>query len=143
MEQVKSKKSKKAIVALSVAVLATAGLAVASAVALGINANNELGAGASITATCQPAGEGNDIVVGFSEPTYVAATQTFNVSAVELSNIDAACNGLAIKVVVADETGNPLGTVTNTVSGSTFTGTLPASVDSAVVGSVNVVIYDN
>jgi len=135
------KKTKLTIAGLGIAVLAAGGLSVASAVALGITANNELGAGTSVTATCQPVGD--DIIVGFSEPTYVSGTQTFDVAAVELSNIQATCDGLDIKVVVADGTGAALGTVSGTVSGSTYTATLPAAVDSAEVGSVSVVIYDN
>jgi len=136
---VNNKKSKLLIAGLGVAAFATVGLTVASAVALGIAANNELGAGTSVTATCQPVGD--DIVVGFSEPAYVASTQTFDVDAVELSNIQATCDGLDIKVVVADTLGNSLGEVAGTVSGATYTATLPAAVDSAEVGSVSVVIY--
>ena len=130
-------------------ILAGAGVLVAgfgvaaSAVALGIEANNELGAGVSVTATCQPEGVGNDILVGFATPTYVPANQTFTVNAASLSNIAAACDGLDIQVVVADDTGAALGTFTGTVSGATLTAGLPTAVNSADVASVAVVIYDN
>jgi hypothetical protein len=113
----------------------------ASAVALGIEANNELGAGVSITETCQPEGVSNDIAVGFSTPNYVPVDQTFEVGAAVLSNIDAACNGLDVQVVVADATGAELGSYTGTISGASVTATLPAPVDSAEVASVAVVIY--
>lgn len=113
----------------------------ASAVALGIEANNELGAGVSITETCQPEGVGNDIAVGFSTPTYVPADQTFEVAAAVLSNIDAACVGLDVQVVVADATGAELGAFDGVIGGTTLTATLPAAVDSAEVASVAVVIY--
>lgn len=138
------KKVNKTSVALVIAGLtATVGFAVASAVSLGVSANNELAAGTSVTASCQPAGLGNDIVVGFDTPVYVPATQGFTVDSVELSNVDAACNGLAVQVVVADATGASLGSFTGTVGGATVSAALPASVDSETVASVSVVIYDN
>lgn len=128
--------------ALSVAAMAALGMGVASAVSLGIEANHDLGAGTSVTATCQPAGVGNDITVGFSAPTYVPATSSFTVADVLLGNIDAACTGLNYKVVVADSLGVSLDEVTGTVGGASATATLVSTVATADVASVSVVIYD-
>lgn len=136
-------KTRLKIALAGVSLLAIAGLGVASAANLGINANAELGAGTSITASCQPAGASNDIKVGFSAPTYVPASKTFTVSSVNLSNIDAACFSKPYTAVVADAAGVPLVTVSGTISTATQALALPSAVDTAAVGSVSVVIYDN
>ena len=144
MEETKTKNNKKMkFAALGLAAFALAGIGVASAVALGIEANHDLGAGTSVTATCQPAGVGNDITVGFSEPAYVAATTSFTVDDVVLDNIDAACVGFDYKVVVADSTGASLDEMTGTVAGATETIPASAPIASDLVGSVSVVIYSN
>ena len=130
-------------IALGLSALAAASLlVVASAVSLGVTANNQLGAGTSVTATCQPAGAANDIVVGFDTPTYVPATKKFNVASVKLTNVAAACNTKKVQIVVADASGASIGSYTGTISGTSLTAALPTSVDSSLVGSVSVVIYD-
>jgi len=126
-----------------VSLLGIAGLGVASAANLGINANNDLGAGTSVTASCQPAGASNDIKVGFAVPAYVPASKTFTVTDVNLTNIDAACFTKKYTAVVADATGASLVTVSGVVSTASQVISLPAPVDTAGIGSVSVVIYDN
>lgn len=119
------------------------GLGVASAANLGIEANNELGAGSSVTASCQPAGAGNDITVGFAEPTYVSGTEAFSVNTVNLGNVDPSCATLPYKVVVSDASGVALAEKTGTVVAGSQAVVLPTAVDSATVGSVSLVIYAN
>jgi len=139
-----NKKSRKGIFVAAIGMgIALTGAAVASAVSLGIEANHDLAAGTSVTASCQPAGASNDIAVGFSTPTYVAASQTFTVNEVVLSNVLPACNGLEYQVVVADSAGASLGTVNGTVGGATVNAALSGAVDTDDVASVSVVIYDN
>jgi len=136
-----SKKTSRALL-IGAGILTMSLLGVASAVSLGIEANNELGAGVSVTATCQPT-TGAEIVVGFDTPTYVPATQGFTVSSVHLSSVDPDCTGNDIKIVVANAAGTAIGTYTGTVTGTTVSATLPAAIDSELVASVSVVIYDN
>ncbi len=128
--------------ALSVVAIAALGMGVASAVSLGIEANNELGAGTSVTATCQPAGASNDITVGFPAPAYDGLTTSFTVDQVLLGNVDPACSGLNYKVVVADGTGAALDSVLGTVGGASVTANLVAPVATGDVASVSVVIYN-
>ena len=131
-------------VALAISSFAAASLfVVASAVSLGVTSNNQLAAGTSVTAACQPSGASQDIVVGFDTPTYVPATKKFNVGAVKLTNVAVACNTKKVQVVVANAAGASIGAYTGTISGTSLSATLPASVDSEAVASVSVVIYDN
>ncbi len=118
-------------------------MGVASAVSLGIEANNELGAGTSVTATCQPAGASNDIAVGFSNPTYMAATTSFSVADIILSNVDVACTGLNYKIVVADNLGVSLDESLGVISGPSVTTALAGAVATEDIASVSVVIYNN
>lgn len=118
------------------------GIAGASAVSLGVSATNQLGAGTSVTATCQPSGASNDIGVAFASPTYAPATKKFTVGTVNLSNIAAACNTKSYQVVVADSTGAVLSTATGTVSGTSAAVALGTAVDSSLVASVSLVIYN-
>ena len=129
--------------ALSAVALAALGMGVASAISLGIESNHNLGAGTSVTTTCQPAGVSNDITVGFSTPDYVAASTSFTVSDVVLGNVDAACDGLEYKVVVADTAGDELESVLGTVSGTSVTATFASVLDTEDIASVSVVIYGN
>ncbi len=124
---------------ISLGIASTIALSAASAVNLGISANNELGAGTSVTASCQPIS--TPISVGFDTPTYVPANKTFTVSTVNLGNIAAACNGKNAKVVVSDSTGASLGTYSGTISGTSIAALLSSTVDSSAVAGVSVVIY--
>lgn len=132
--------SKTKLALITMGIIGATGLGVASAVNLGISANNELAAGTSVTATCQPAGVSNDIDVAFSAPVYVPATQTFSVNQVILGNVAAACNTKNYDLVVANAAGASIGTATGVVSGTSVTVTLPAAVDAALVASVSLVI---
>lgn len=136
-------KNKFALVSLSIAGLGASAFVVASAVDLGVEANNQLGAGVSITETCQPAGVDNDIAVAFGTPAYSAATKSFAVSNVSLSNLAAACNGLDVQVVVADADGDSLGSFAGVVGGTTLTAPLTSAINSEEVATVSVVIYSN
>lgn len=140
MSNAKTRNRTKGIVvgALAVGLL---GLGVASAANLGVQANNELGAGTSVSASCQPAGTGSDISVGFSAPTYVAASRSFSVDTVKLGNIAGACNTKPYKLVVANAAGATLAEKTGVVAGPAMNVALPSAVDSASVGSVSLVIY--
>ena len=124
---------------LALALSATVLLGAASAVNLGITANNQLGAGTSVTATCQPSA--TPLGVAFDTPTYAAATQTFTVSTVNLSSVAASCNGKSVKIVVSNAAGASLATYSGTVSGTSVAGLLTSTVDSSAVGNVSVVIY--
>jgi hypothetical protein len=126
------------LVVLGVGVL---GSGAASAVSLGIQANNGLGAGTSVTAACQPSGVANDISVTWAAPTYVPATNNFTVSSLNLANIAAACNGKSYKVVVADASGASLYATSGTITGTSTAITVAPTVAASAVASVAVTIY--
>jgi hypothetical protein len=140
-EKPKMKISKPKVILASVAALALTGFTAASATSLSLQSNNELAAGTSVTASCQQVADGA-ITVAFSTPTWDAVSQKFTVDAVNLGNISEECENFSAKVVVADASGTQLGTqpVTLDDSGSAAF-VLGSAVDSAAVGSVNVVVY--
>lgn len=133
--------SKIKVALASFAVLALGGFTAASATSLALQANNDLSAGTSVTASCQLASDG-DITVAFSTPVWNASTQEFTVNAVNLGNISEECDGYTATVVVAENLGTQLGTQTVTLdaSGAT-TFALPAAVNAEAVASVSVVVY--
>ena len=135
----KSNKGRKSA-AIALAVVGVAGLSLASAAQLTIN-NSSLGAGTSVVASCEGAGT---ISVAYTN-VYSAASGVYNTSAVQLSGIAAACNGLKYQVQVQGTGGAALGaeaTGTLPASGTTATVTLAVAQPAASILGVSVVIYN-
>jgi len=130
-------KPKAILAALGLA--AFAGLTVASATSLSLQANHDLAAGSSVTQSCQT----GTIGVAFDTPVWAPATSKFTVSSTTLSAIEASCNGKNVKVVVANAAGTALATQTAviapTAGAQTFA--LGSAIPSDTVASINVVIY--
>lgn len=125
--------------ALPLGIALTAGLAsVASAVNLGVSANNELAAGTSVTSTCQPT-SGTPISVGYDVPALTSGNYT--VSKVNLSAIAAACNGKNIKISVLDATNTKLADYTGTIGATTLSATLSVTAVVSNVATVAITIY--
>jgi hypothetical protein len=124
--------------ALLIAIAAVGGTTVSSAVNLGISSNNELGAGNSITASCQPS-TGPNISVTWGSPTFASGAWTSNT--LNLANIAAACAGHSYKIAVADGSGSPLTTLTGTIAGTSLALTLSSAVAATSVNNVSVIIY--
>lgn len=111
-----------------------AGIVGASAASLGLTSKS-LGADAAVVASCDTAGGVNAAYTS----SYSAALQQYAVSAVVLTNVDAACNGLAVSVTLTDGT-SVLATQSGTAATGTTTINLAAPVSAEDVTNVAVVI---
>ncbi len=129
-------KSRRILIALAGGVL-SAGLVGASAATLGGLTGASLGADDQIVAACDTDG----ITVGYTT-SYSAAAQTYQVTAVNFTAVNAACNAKAASVSLRNGTTN-LGT-TNvasiTVAASAFSITLGAAVTASSVNGLSLVI---
>jgi len=134
--QMKLFKSRKLTIAVLGGLL-TAGLVGASAATLGGLSSGGLGAEDQVVAACDTDG----ITVGYTN-TYSATAQTYQVTAVNFTGVNAACNGKAASVSLRNTTTN-LGT-TNvpsiTVATGAFSVTLAAPVTASLVNGISVVI---
>lgn len=124
--------------AVALAVLGVAGLSLASAAQLTVNSQS-LGAGNTVVASCDTDG----IAVAFANS--LNAGNTYDTTAVNLSGVNAACNGLSYKVQLLQgtPTKTPLGaeqTGTLGVASGASTITLSSAVSAASVTGVSVVI---
>lgn len=132
-------KSKRKTLAVLAAVAAFAAVS-ASAASLGGLTSKNLGADANVVASCDT--DGVDVAYTTS---YVPAAQEFQVSAVQLSNVNSACNGQTANVVLSDSSGTQIGAGTVTLSGlvgttGTQTVTLTTNASAKAVKGVAVVI---
>lgn len=129
-------KRKKVFVAVMGGVLSM-GLVGASAATLGTLSSAGLGADDQIVAGCDTDG----ITVGYTTA-YSAVAQTYQVTAVNFTGVNAACNAKAASVSLRNGTTN-LGT-TNvasiTVVASAFTVTLGAAVTASSVNGLSLII---
>ena len=129
-------KRKKVFVAVMGGVLSM-GLVGASAATLGTLSGAGLGADDQVVAGCDTDG----ITVGYTTA-YSAAAQTYQVTAVNFTGVNAACNAKAASVSLRNGTTN-LGT-TNvasiTVAASAFTVTLGSAVTASSVNGLSLVI---
>lgn len=123
--------------AAALAVVGIAGLSLASAAQLNVNSAS-LGAASEIVASCQPEG-GPAINVGFDND-YSVASLGYRTSAVELSDVAAACAGLPVSITVADADGAVLGTAEGSAAAGSADFALGTAVDSAAIARVAVVI---
>ena len=82
--------------AIALAVMGVAGLSLASAAQLGVTSAS-LGAGSTVVASCD-----STIAVGYAT---AFATAGYNVSALNLSGVDAKCDGLNFKAQLTSDTG--------------------------------------
>jgi hypothetical protein len=118
--------------AVALAFVGIAGLTLASAAQLNVNSTS-LGAGTHVVASCDT--DGVNVTFGNAYATNAYATQS-----VTLGGVAAACNGLAVRVTVADAAGVSLGELTGVIATGGTT-TLPGlNVASANVSNVTVVI---
>jgi hypothetical protein len=131
----KSNKGRKSA-AIALAIVGVAGLSLASAAQLNINASS-LGAGNSIVTACQS----TQITVAFA-PTYTAASLGYEATKVTLGAIAATCNNYSYSVRATGALGVALGTE---ATGNTLA---LASIDVSLVGvkasdvtGVSVVFY--
>ena len=124
--------------ALALAFVGVAGMSIASAAQLNLGSSS-LGAGTTVVASCQPAE--TPIAVNFESTFTPGSDAEYKASSLNLSSIDAACNGLDYKVTLTDADGSVIGSeATGTVSGTSVT--IPLSdVSAKDVHNVSVVIH--
>ena len=129
------------IAALMLALVAIAGLSAASASQLSVNGGT-LQSGVGLVVDCQPAGQ--PVVVRF---TSAFSGSTFSTTAVTVSAVNTACQGLAYRLQVVSTTGDPIdinsGSATDVsgtvaLTGNAFSVTIP-STPTASIGSVALV----
>lgn len=111
------------------------GIVGASAASLGGITGTGLGADVGVIASCDTDGVAVDFVNGY-DPT----TGSYQTTAVNVTSINAACNGDAISLTLKDAADASLGTGSSTVAGGTATITLGGPADSSAVTGVAVVI---
>ncbi len=111
------------------------GIVGASAASLGGITGTGLGADVGVVASCDTDGVAVDFVNGY-DPT----TGTYRTTAVNVTAINAACNGDAISLTLKDAADASLGGGSSTVAGGTATITLGTAASSSAVTGVAIVI---
>ncbi len=136
MEQNESNDSrrKRALFAI-VAGVSAFGIVGASAASLGGITGTSLGADVGVVASCDTDGVSVSYVNGYN-PT----TGTYQTTAVNVSSINAACNGMAIDLTLKDATDASLGNGASTVAAGAATITLSTAADSSAVTGIAVII---
>lgn len=126
---------------VAVALLAgvsVAGMAGASAASLGGLAAGQIGSEDAAVGTCDTTGISSAFTTS-----YVAASQKYQVSAVNFTNVDTNCNGKAASVSLRNAAGGLLTTqnaAAITVTGGAFSIPLATAVDASAVAGISVVI---
>lgn len=124
-----------------------AGVFAASAASLGTLTASDLGTTANVVAACQTSGLGVD----WGTSTYAGAGtatstsgSTYTVTTVDLTGVDAACNGQDVKIQLASAAGTPVtnGAGTGTAATGTTTVTLAGPVDTKAVEQITVTIFE-
>jgi hypothetical protein len=111
-------------------------IAFASAATIGTVTDAGIGSGNTVVASCDTDGVNTAYVY-----TYSASTPGYNVTNVNVTNINAACNGKNISVTVAKSDGSTPATGTGTVaSGAANNIAVSPAITAANAGAVYVVI---
>jgi hypothetical protein len=111
-------------------------IALASAATIGTVTDSGIGAGNTVVASCDTDGVNTAYTTAYS-----ASTPGYNVTAVNVTNINAACNGKAISVTVAKSDGSTPATGTSTVaSGAANNIAVSPAIPASNAGQVYVVI---
>jgi len=98
--------------------------------------SNQLSAGNATVASCQASGT----PTGTYSIAYDSTLPGYKVSNVNVTGIDAGCNGKTITVNLTSSTNASLGSITGTISGTSFAAAPAASVDAKLVTGVSVAI---
>ena len=111
------------------------GLIAASAASLGGISTSDLGADATVVASCDTDG----VTVDYTTSYVPGAPGSFDVATVVVTGINIACNTYAIDVSLGDGT-SVLGTGSSTVAAGAATVTISAGADAELVTEVGIVI---
>jgi hypothetical protein len=126
----------KRIVIALVAGLAVFGSTFAFAAGLGSVSTGSLGAGAAIVAACDTDG----VTLAYGSPVWNATAKRYEIASVNVTAINAACNGSAIKVTAKDSTGAQLAEASGTVAAGAATLTFGSSAAANTITAADVVI---
>ena len=108
----------------------------AFAASLGTITTGSVGASAAVVASCDTDG----ITTSYSSPAWSASNKRYEVSSVNVTSINTACNGSTIKVTLKDSAGVQLGEASGTVAAGAASLTLSGGVAASSVSGVDVVI---
>lgn len=126
----------KRLVIAIIAGLVVFGGTFAFAASLGGVTTGTVGDSATVIASCDT----NGVTTAFGTPTWDATNKRYGVTTLNVTSIDAACNGLTIKVTLTDSSGASLGEATGTVASGAASLTFSPSVSAASVTGMEVVI---
>jgi len=126
----------KRILIAVVAGLAVFGGTFAFAASLGGVTTGTVGDSATVVASCDTDG----VTAAFGAPTWDATNKRYGLTTLNITSINAACNGLGIKVTLQDGTGASLGEATATVAAGAASLTFASSVSAQSVAGIDVVI---
>lgn len=125
---------KRALFAI-VAGVSAFGIVGASAASLGGITGTSLGADVGVVASCDTDG----VAVSYVN-SYDPTSGSYQTTAVNVTSINAACNGLAIDLTLKDAADASLGTGSSTVAAGSATITLGTAADSSAVTGIAVII---
>jgi hypothetical protein len=126
----------KRILIAVVAGLAVFGGTFAFAASLGGITTGTIGDSATVVASCDTDG----VTATFGTPSWDATNKRYGLTSLDVTSINAACNGLGIRVTLKDSTGTSLTEVTGTVAAGAASFTLSPSVSAQSVAGIDVVI---
>ncbi|WP_062136253.1 hypothetical protein [Demequina aestuarii] len=129
------KHNKRKFAAVALALVGVAGLSVASAATLTVDAGDEVAIGTDTFAACDTDG----VTVDY---TYAPVGSAFQIADLSVGAIDTDCNGEDIQVVLSSSAGTELATVSGDVAAGEFTESVAsAEIDIATdLGDVVVII---
>jgi hypothetical protein len=119
-----------------IAGLAVFGATFAFAATLGGVTTGTVGDSATVVASCDTDG----VTATFGAPSWDSTNKRYGLTTLDVTSINAACNGLGIKVTLTDGTGAQLGESTGTVASGAASLTFSPSVSAQSVAGIDVVI---
>lgn len=126
----------KRIVIAAIAGLVVFGGTFAFAATLGSVTTGSVGDSTAVVASCDTDG----VTATFGTPSWDATNKRYGVTALNVTNINTACNTDAIKVTLKDGTGASLGEATGVVASGAASLTFSPSVSAQSVAGMDVVI---
>ena len=126
----------KRIVIAIIAGLVVFGGTFAFAAGLGSITTGTIGDSTVVVASCDTDG----VTAAFGTPTWDATNKRYGVTSLNVTSINTACNGDAIKVTLKDSTGASLGEATGAVAAGAASLTFSPSVSAQNVVGMDVVI---
>jgi hypothetical protein len=119
-----------------IAGLAVFGGTFAFAATLGGVTTGTVGDSATVVASCDTDG----VTAAFGAPSWDSTAKRYGLTTLDVSGINAACNGLGIKATLTDSTNASLGEATGTVAAGAASLSFASSVSAQTVNGIDIVI---